>query len=197
MRICGTILAGGKSSRMGTNKALLKINDKPVIERIADELEACTDQVIVISKSPKEYEFLHLDIFPDRYQEQGPLAGFESALYHVEADWFIIVACDMPFIKADVFRYLYEKRSSYDAVVPIYDGQMHPLSGIYHRSVLPSIQQQLNNQRRQVKSFFEHIHVHYVKEFSLSQRMLERHFFNMNHPEEYEEAETMIQDDHH
>lgn len=191
MQICGVILAGGKSSRMGKNKALLDINGKPVIEIIKSELSTCTDQVIIISNQPEEYQFLQVPIYSDRYPGEGPLAGIESALYHVDTEWFFITACDMPFIQAEVFQYLYEQSSGYDAVVPIYEGQIHPLSSLYHRSVLPVIQQQLNKQQRQVKSFFDLICVNYVKDFNLPKTILDRHFFNMNRPEEYQQAKSI------
>lgn len=191
MSICGVILSGGQSSRMGTNKALLDINHVPVIERIANELKKCTDEVVIISNEPEKYDFLNLKIYEDRYKHQGPLAGIESALYHVNADVFMIAACDMPFVTSHIYQLLLSQIDLYDAVVPVYDDQTHPLAGIYRRTVLPKIQEQLDQDIRKVKRFFKHINVHYVDHFESSEVITKKHFFNMNHPEQYEEAKSL------
>src|SRR5690606_30392985 len=120
-----------------------------------------------------------------------PLAGIESALYHSDAGIFIMAACDMPFVNSDVYRSLLSYIKDYDVVVPVYENQLHPLSGIYKKSVLPIIQQQLGQQKRKVKSFFDHVSVKFVDNFDLSEEVLKKHFFNMNEPDQFEKAKLM------
>ncbi|MBP1950764.1 molybdenum cofactor guanylyltransferase [Virgibacillus litoralis] len=189
MNISGVVLSGGKSSRMGTNKSLLTLEGKPVIEHITNELQLVSHTVSVISNNPSSFDFLNLDLYGDRYLNSGPLAGLESAMYNIGADVYIFAACDMPFVHKDVFNYLLQSLGEYDAVIPIYKEKMHPLSGIYTCNVLPNIQQLLANNQLKVRELFDHINVKYVRDFGhISEHILTRHFFNMNYPDQYKEA---------
>lgn len=193
MHSCGVVLAGGKSSRMGTNKSLLHIKEnQPVIQHIFEEMKQINDETIIITNHPEQYDFLQATKVGDRYLDMGPLAGLETAMYHINADSFTIAACDMPFINRNIYTYLKQQLQSYDAVVPIFNEKMHPLAGVYKRKVLPSIQRQLQLHDLRVKSFFTDINVLYVDDFSsFSQAAAKKHFFNMNHPSEYEQAKKL------
>ncbi|SFA74688.1 molybdopterin-guanine dinucleotide biosynthesis protein A [Lentibacillus halodurans] len=192
MHICSVILSGGKSSRMGTTKSLLEMDGKPVITHIADELKKCSHHAAVIANDPETYRFLGLAVYPDRYQNKGPLAGIETALSHIDADVYLFVACDMPFIHRDVYQYLLQSLYDADAVIPVYHERMHPLSGIYTKNVLPHIRKLLDRNQRKIRTLFEHIHVNYVTEFpGIPDTIVDKHFFNMNDPEQYEEAKRL------
>lgn len=189
MKLYSVILAGGKSSRMGTNKSFLKINDTPVLEHVRDELNKLTNNQIIIANDKTPYEYLRLPVYSDRYLEKGPLAGIESALHHIKADLFLFAACDMPFIQATVYEYLLNQIEGYEAVVPVFKNRIHPLVAIYNRSVLRAVQQQLEKNQLKVTSFFEHINVNYVESYEgISEQTLQQHFFNMNNPTQYQEA---------
>lgn len=192
MHTCGVILSGGKSSRMGKTKALLPLRDKPVIEHIASELKHVCDEVIVITNQPQDYEFLGLSHFEDRYRQKGPLGGIESALYHVNADVYVMAACDMPFISRHVYTHLMQQLKSHDAAVPMYDARMHPLAGVYRKTVLPAIQDKLDHDERKVNSFFDRTDVNVVHDFGeIPEELLNKHFFNMNNPDHYEQAKVL------
>lgn len=189
MNIGGIILSGGKSSRMGTNKSLLPLQNKTVIEHVSEALQTCCDTVGVVTNDMEQYAYLRLPMFRDRFVDKGPLAGLESGIYHMKADVYLVAACDMPFISSDIFRYLLNQLGSHDAVVPYFDNQLHPLSGVYHAGVLPAIQKQLQKDERKVKSFFKHINMLQLDTFpEFTQEELQKHFFNMNYPEQYEAA---------
>lgn len=192
MNTCGAILSGGKSSRMGTNKSLLTIDNQPIIQKISEELKQCNDEVIVVSNQHETYDFLGVKQVSDRYIDKGPLAGLETALYHVNADVYMFAACDMPFISSEVYKFLLQQLAHYDAVVPIYNNQMHPLAGIYKKSVLPQIQSQIEKNNLKVMGFFAYVNVIYVRDFgNLSDELLQKHFFNMNYPAQYKEAKRL------
>lgn len=196
MDICAVVLCGGKSTRMGTNKSLLKINEEKVIDQISKELTKITDNVILIANEPEPYEYLNLPIYQDRYENSGPLAGIESAMYHVEADTFLFAACDMPFINKDVYNVLLPLMRAVDAVVPKYNGRVHPLAALYKRDCLPIIQAKLNEKDFRVRSFYEEIHVTYVTSYpKLEHSVVEKHFFNMNNPSQYEKAKKLANKD--
>ncbi|MFZ3579339.1 molybdenum cofactor guanylyltransferase [Virgibacillus sp. DJP39] len=192
INICVVILAGGHSSRMGMNKALLPIRNKPVIEKIVGELGSIGDRTIINSNQPSTYTYLGFPVIKDNYVDQGPLAGMEAAMSHVDANVFIISACDTPFVKKEVYLHLLDQLNGFDAVVPIYKGKIHPLSGIYTKNVNNKLQQQLDKQERKVSLMFDHLKVRYVDEFSgIPMEHLDNHFFNMNRPDEYEEAKRL------
>ncbi|GAB3805121.1 molybdenum cofactor guanylyltransferase [Virgibacillus kimchii] len=192
MTVIGIILAGGKSSRMGENKALLPLGNQKVVEHIYDELFSLSDKVVVVANDPSLYSFLKCDIVSDRFREKGPLAGLETAFFHKKADAYIVSACDTPLINKDVYQHLFSNLHNYDAAVPVFDEQTHPLSGIYRRSALQAVQQQLDKGELKVKSFFENIYVNYVDEFDgISEKTLHRHFFNMNTRSDYAEIKLL------
>lgn len=195
MDLCAVVLCGGKSTRMGTNKSLLELNNRPVIEHIIKEFRKITDRIIIITNDKETYQNLNVPLYSDRFKEAGPLAGIESAMYHVAADQYIFAACDMPFINKDVYEYLLQSSDAYEAVVPKYNGRLHPLASIYKRTSLPIIQQKLEHGDYRVRSFYDDIQINYVSDFSnLDEDLLQRHFFNMNHPEEYEKAKHIAKD---
>lgn len=193
MLTCGVILAGGKSSRMGTDKSLLQINDNnPIIQDIHEELKQINEDTVIVTNHPDQYNFMQAAMIGDRYFDMGPLAGLETAMYHIDAECYIVAACDMPFINNEVYTHLKQQLQSYDAVVPIFNDQLHPLAGVYRRKVLPYIQQQLQSQDLRVKGFFKNINVSYVEDFSsFSKETIEKHFFNMNNPSEFEHAKRL------
>lgn len=187
--IQGIVLAGGKSTRMGTNKALLSLHNKRVIEHIIEEIKKITPDIIIISNEPKLYESYGYPIYKDRYKDKGPLAGLESALYHMRGDVAVVSPCDTPFIQHAVYEELLNNMDHYDAVVPKYNGWLHPLSSVYRRSIHPFIETCIQNNQLQVRSFFDTIHVHYQEDLSMIESsLLDKHFFNMNTMEQFNEA---------
>lgn len=192
MLTCGVVLSGGQSTRMGTNKSLLPIDGKVAIAHIVDELTKCVNDIIVIANEKQPYKFLKQPIYADRFQDKGPLAGLESALYHHDADLYYMAACDMPFVSCQVYNVLSKQAEDFDAIIPIYEGREHPLAGIYRRSILPHVQNNINNDRLRMNSFHHDIKVKYVDTFpSVDDQTIQRHFFNMNNPKQYEAAKRL------
>ncbi|SES79322.1 molybdenum cofactor guanylyltransferase [Oceanobacillus limi] len=192
MKVCSVVLSGGNSSRMGTNKSLLKLNGKTVIESIIKQLERCSDEIVVSANNNKDYDFLSVPIINDRFNNKGPLAGMEAALYYIKADYYVIAACDMPFVDSKVYRYLINNIGSHDAIIPVYQGRIHPVSGVFKRDVLPHIQHLLNRDQLSIRKLFNHINVKFMEEFTtIPSSQLENHFFNMNKPADYEKAKFL------
>ncbi|MEN1969407.1 molybdenum cofactor guanylyltransferase [Lentibacillus sp. N15] len=192
MKTCGVILAGGKSSRMGKTKSLLPLRNKPVITHIIEEMGKITDTIVIVTNDPPAHAFLQLPIVQDRYLEMGPLAGIETALFHQDADLYILAACDMPFIDQQVYRHLIKQSTDSEAVIPVYHKRNNPLSGIYKKTVLPVIQQQLDKDIRKVDRIFDPLRVTYVNDYgTIPEASVQKHFFNMNFPEQYEWAKKL------
>lgn len=187
------VLAGGKSSRMGKNKALLPLDGKLVIERITDEMKQLNGSLLVISNQYEPFAFLGLPIYSDRFVDKGPLAGIESALFHSPTGYVSIAACDTPFISANVYRYLQSQANGKQAVIPFYNGRMHPLSGIYHTAISQQLRHSIEHGELKLQKVLDKIDYKLVTSFSnIDSAELERHFFNMNHPEEYEQAMNFL-----
>jgi molybdopterin-guanine dinucleotide biosynthesis protein A len=141
------ILAGGRSSRFGSDKALMTIEGKPVIQMIADVVaEAISDsRTTVVTAGPTQLftTGFSLPFVFDLYPGRGPWSGLQAALAYCRSEWAMILACDQPFITSEIIRYLFQRASDeYDAVVPTQaDGRPQPLCAFYRRSTcLPIVE---------------------------------------------------------
>lgn len=199
MLTTGIILAGGKSSRMGTNKALLDLNGKKVIERIIEELKPIVNNMIIVTNSFEEYEFLQLPMVEDRWKGMGPLAGIHAGLAASKTERNLIVACDMPFVSPRLGTLLLKELSEYQAVVPEIEGQLHPLFAAYRKDIQEEIEGALKSEQLRIRSFFNRIHVKILTELELKNlgyQIESTDFYNMNHPEEYQQAKNMTKSRH-
>jgi molybdopterin-guanine dinucleotide biosynthesis protein A len=133
--ITAFILSGGKSSRIGTNKALLEIDGMTLIQRLTELLESFFFRVIISSNEPELYDFLGNKIIKDIIPGRGPLSGIHSALSFTTTDKNFIISCDMPFISIEMINYLIYNNSDAEIVIPRADGRIQPLCGIDSKSV--------------------------------------------------------------
>ncbi|MBS4190027.1 molybdenum cofactor guanylyltransferase [Bacillus sp. FJAT-49705] len=198
MRTTGIIMAGGKSSRMGTNKALLKIDDKTVIEKIAAELKKAVSEIIIVTNTFEEYQYLGYPMVHDQWKGMGPLAGIHAGLDASHTDNNLVVACDMPFISSELGTILLDFLKDYQAAVPNISGQLHPLFAAYRKDALTELNGSLQNQELRIRQFLAKVNTKIVTEADLQEAEFhyrERHLFNMNHPVEFEEA-LKIENDH-
>ncbi len=142
--ICAVILAGGKSSRMGSNKALLHFGGRPLISVLVDRIRPITSQILISSNDPHPYEFLNLPVIPDKYRGQGPLAGLHAAMLWNDCSLYMALACDLPNLEAPLLRRLVGFAKGYDVAIPrTKDGLAHPLCAVYRRTCLPEVEQSL------------------------------------------------------
>ncbi|MFB6466295.1 molybdenum cofactor guanylyltransferase [Cytobacillus sp. Hz8] len=198
MEATAIILAGGKSSRMGRNKALLEIGGMSVIERIVTELSKVTNEIILVTNSPAEYQFLNLPMAEDEWKGMGPLAGIHAGLHFSKTEKNLVVACDMPFISPALASFILGGLSDiYDAVVPEIAGKLHPLFAAYHKRILPVISESLQNKQLRIRSIFEQIPVKIVNEgdfLHVQDMRNESSFYNMNEPHDFKRAQLIMQE---
>ena len=191
MKAGAIILSGGKSSRMGTNKALLKFHEKTNIERIKDELKHVFDDIILVTNDPETYQFLNIKTVTDQYPDSGPLAGIHAGLEASDYEENFVVACDMPFVSAELAESLVKALKHHDAVVPVIEGRQHPLFAAYQKRAAREAKSCIEEDTLRMKHLLDRLNVRYLEEEDLMlycEGSLERVFFNMNHPEEYEDA---------
>lgn len=184
--ITGVILAGGRSSRMGSNKALLPYLGGLFIEAIHRKLTDLFPEVLLITNSPEQYDFLPCRKAGDLFPEMGALAGLHSGLHHSSTEHIFAVACDMPWLSGDLIRYLASRRHEGDLVIPEGEMGLEPLHAIYSKGCLPHMEGSLKANRRRIISFFDSINPVIVPRpliASLDPHF--RSFSNINTPEEY------------
>lgn len=144
--ITAIILSGGKSSRMGTNKALLKIGDKTIIERVRDQMQQIFKDVVLITNTPEEYKFLDLPIYEDIYKHKGPLAGIHSGLLNSSTDTNFIISCDLPLITKEMIEYLIAFKTNKLITVARANGYIQQLAGKYFKECLVTAEKILKEQ---------------------------------------------------
>ncbi|CAH0345014.1 molybdenum cofactor guanylyltransferase [Bacillus sp. CECT 9360] len=196
MNTTGLLLAGGKSSRMGTNKAMLPISEEVSIQQIASELRKAVGEVYLITNSPADYTFLDFPMLEDEYEGLGPLAGLHAGMQASKTDTVFISACDMPFIRASLIEEMLDNLKNYEALVPEINGRLHPLFAVYRKSSIPLIVSCLEERKLRMLDFLEKINVKIMKEtdfelYATHKKLFPYLFYNMNTPLEYEHAKSM------
>jgi molybdopterin-guanine dinucleotide biosynthesis protein A len=196
--ITGIILCGGRSSRMQTNKALLKLKDKTIIEIILDEMQQVFDKIVLNANECNEFSFLDISIVKDSIANRGPLAGIHASLKVSETDRCFITTCDYPLIKSNLIEYLVNINSDKEIIVPSINKIPEKLFGVYNRSVLIKIEEIFSETKKDksVKGSVYDLHqkasVELV-EISHLHLYNERMFLNMNTPEDYAFIKTIYE----
>lgn len=129
----GIILAGGKSSRMGRNKAFLEWEGRPLIERTLDIFTSVFAEVLISANNPELYSQYDLKVVPDNFLEMGPMGGLEACLKVAKYEYSFFAACDMPFLEEEVIRFMAAQLGDEKILVPKIQEKIHPLHAFYHR----------------------------------------------------------------
>lgn len=184
--VTGVILAGGRSSRMGSNKALLPYRGGLFIEAIHRRMSALFPEVLLVTNTPEQYDFLPCRKAGDLFPDMGALAGLHSGLYHSRTEHVFAVACDMPYLDDRLIRYLVGRRHRGDVVIPEGEVGLEPLHAVYARECLPHMEASLRANRRRIISFFDRVQIVAIEKnicnaFDPSFRC----FSNINTPDDY------------
>lgn len=192
--ITGIILAGGKNSRMGYEKALLQIGGRRIIEVVSSMLRQLTREVLIVSGNEDIY-FPYCDrVVKDIEPGRGPIGGIYTGLVSASSDRSLVVACDMPFVSLSLGRLLAGATDGYDIVVPKYRGYPEPLFAVYSKTCIEPICKQIARCDYRVTGFYKDMRVKYIEEDMMRQveSQLERAFFNVNTPADLEKARAMV-----
>lgn len=189
------IQAGGQSSRMGQDKALMPFLEQPLIARQADRLAGLADELLVTTNNLENYTFLGLPLVPDVMPGMGALGGLFTALFAAREPLVAVLACDMPFIQADLLEVQRDilLREQVDIVVPRSPEGLEPLHSIYRRSTcLPAVQAALAAGERKVISWFSRVKLRVMEPEEVARYDPDfRSFVNVNSPEEFRDAEEL------
>lgn len=129
--ISAAVLAGGSSTRMGRDKALLDLNGRPMICHVVDRLRAVSEDVFVVTKRAHSLDGLDLRVVIDQDEAQTPLSGISRALDVATHEHVFVCACDMPTVSPDLVLWIAERAVGYDAAVPVRDGRGEPLHAVW------------------------------------------------------------------
>jgi len=191
--VSGIILAGGKSSRYGKNKALVEIDGVPLIKRVMGVMETIFSTVVLITNTPKTYAFLEVPMFEDRIKGLGPLGGIQTGLKVISKNAGFFVACDMPFLNSGLIRYLTSVRHGFDVVVPTFSGKFEALHAIYTKNCLKEIEKLINGGIYQTIQLFQSVNVRFVAEDEIRRFDPElSSFSNINKPEELQKMKLNV-----
>lgn len=158
----GAVLAGGDSTRMGTNKALLPFGGVRIIEGIIRKIRPLFAEILIVANEPDPYAYLGVPIFPDQVRGKGPLGGIYSAVLHSASPQTFCVACDMPLLNPAVVAYLRDTAMGYDVVVPRTPDGYQPLHAIYSKACLAHIASMIRNDRLKIDQLFSAVRVRVV-----------------------------------
>lgn len=184
--VTAIILAGGKSQRMGSNKALLKYGDTTFIERQIARLSKIFREIILSANDASIYAHLPLPVVPDVIPGKGPLSGICAGIMRATNHYTFAVACDMPFLSEKVILHLKKFITDYDVVVPRTERGLEPLHAFYSKNCIAPMQQCLKEGRLRVIDFFSEVKVKIVNEDEL--KTIDpsiQPLINLNTPEEY------------
>jgi molybdopterin-guanine dinucleotide biosynthesis protein A len=183
------IMAGGKSSRMGTDKAFVPLLGKPMIEHVLERVSGLGDEQIIITNSAQKYRYLGLPLFSDIYENHGPLGGLHAALAQATYDHVLVVACDMPWLNRSLLAYMVSLLDTADVIVPRWTKFPEPLHAVYSKACLEAVTACLETQRLKLIAFYGRVRVRFLEREELASFDARgRSFANINTPDDLSQA---------
>lgn len=168
---------------------------KPLITRPIERLRQMADEILVTTNRPEDYTFLGLPLFGDILPDAGALGGLYTALSVANQPFVAVIACDMPFVKAELLRAEFDllQRESADVVVPRSLEGTEPFHAVYRRSTcLSAVQGALDRGERKMISWYPEVKVRIMEPAEISPIDPEfRSFLNLNRPDEFRRAEEL------
>lgn len=163
------ILAGGKSSRMGFDKQLIKIGDICITEYIIEILKPIFKNIIVVTNKPELYKNKNVDIAQDFYKGYGPLGGIHAGLLKSQSIYNYFIACDMPYVNTGYIEYMMKRiiETNYekDAVITKSGDWIEPFNAFYSKELLPLIEDNIIKDKRGISELLNRSSVLYIDEY--------------------------------
>ena len=197
-KVTGIILAGGKGLRLGREKALEKIGQQRLIDRVIESLkEVCQDILVVTSQVQfKKIESANVDakIVVDLYPGKSAIGGIYTGLLNTTTFYNLVVACDMPFLNSSLLRYMIDNAPGFDAVVPQVNDNVEPLHAVYSVNCIHTIERLLHNNRLAVSEILRLVKTRYIDSSEITEiDPGHTSFFNINTPDDLIQAEKLIE----
>ena len=191
-QVAGVILAGGKSSRFGSNKALALHQGAALIQGIARKLAGLFPETLLVTNTPEDYGFLGWPMVADHYHNCGPLAGIHAALRTVSQPRAFICGCDMPLINPELIRFLCELDGDHDMALPWLAEGPEPLYAVYSKNGLAVIEAHLAQKQCKIGTLYEKLRIRKVTAEEILQILPDfTTFQNINHQHDLVRLATM------
>jgi molybdopterin-guanine dinucleotide biosynthesis protein A len=190
------IMAGGKSSRMGTDKAFVTLQGRTLIAHLLERVAGIGQrETFLVANHPADYAHLGLPMFTDVLPGKGSLGGIYTAIQVSQSAYTLVLAVDMPLVRPALLRYMVSlcEGDAHDVIVPRVGGHLEGLHAIYGRRCLDPIRQQLDADRLKVIGFYDAVRVRLVDE--PEHRRFDPDggsFFNVNTPADLAEAARLV-----
>ena len=191
--VTGTVLAGGRSSRLGRDKALLEVGRETRLARAVRTLGTVSDEVVGVGPAHRAALVPGVRVVPDERPGVGPLGGIATALRAMRGERLLAVATDMPLLSTDLLRSLIELSPGYDVTIPRVEGRTQQLCAVYARTCLPMIDDQLARDDFKIDRFFARVRVRIVEEEDVRRfdpQLLS--FRNVNTEEDWQTVRALI-----
>jgi len=161
--VTAAILCGGRSRRMGFDKAFLMEDEQYLLLQTAGRLQSLFEQVVLVSNTKAKFagrtDFTEFRIIEDHYMEKGPMGGISTALEQVQTEYVFIMACDMPLPDTGLIGRMYRKLEEDQVLVCSHQGKLEPLLAFYHKSCLPVFKKQMEIGELKPRSAFPALNV--------------------------------------
>jgi molybdopterin-guanine dinucleotide biosynthesis protein A len=183
--ITGIILSGGQSLRMGENKAFIKIDGIPIINRIHSVFKKLFREVIIVTNQKELFSNFDAKIYVDIIPDCGVLAGLYTGLFFSSFPYSFCVACDMPYLKESVIEFLIGGLNDFDVIVPKTADGLQPLHAVYSKKCLSAIRKTIQDGKSKILDFYPMVKIKLVEEqeFHFLDPGMES-FINVNTPEQ-------------
>ena len=187
--ISAAILVGGRSRRMGQNKALLQMGSSTLLEHIVAAAAPVVDELALIARRPDDFADLDLPVRADLHPDLGPLGGLYTALEKSTASTILLLPCDLPFITPDFLRFIIDHLGDHEAAIPHNAQGLQPLCAAYSRTCLPAVKAALAADRLSIRALHRDIDARILdadewRHLDPDQIL----FMNINTPADYEHA---------
>ncbi len=194
-KMSGVLLAGGKSSRFETDKALAEFEDEILIQRAVDLLKAVFDDVYVIVNPKDDYSFLEgVDIYNDLIPDCGPMGGIYTALKKSNTEYNFVMACDMPCLNQQFLDLLLAQPKDYDILVPIWEQKKEPLVAVYKKSCIPHFKKNLKEKTFKIINIYPDVKVKKLPEAKIRANVSnpEYLFYNVNYKKDLAKIKEIL-----
>ena len=161
------ILAGGKSSRLGSDKALVTVGDKSLLRQVISCVDQLCEHIIIVTDQERTFpqfaDQTDLRTATDTFPGKGPLGGIYTGLAISDSFYNLVVACDMPFLNQGLLRYMIELSADSDMVIPRLGNQVEPLHAVYTKNCLASIENLIKQDKLNISELCRLVRVRYVE----------------------------------
>jgi molybdopterin-guanine dinucleotide biosynthesis protein A len=192
-KVSGIILAGGASSRLGQDKALVQIAGRTLIERVIDVLRDLVREIVLVTPAPGGLAWLGLPTATDLYPGVGTLGGLHAGLTAIASPYGLVVGCDMPFLQRDLLAYMIAQIEDQDVIMPKIGRYYEPLHALYARRTAASLEQSILAGQRRIRQALAGLRIRYILEGEIEAFDPEHlSFFNVNTPKDLERAHEVL-----